>query len=412
MSYNSDENKASIAGILSASDLTYLADTETNCVSERSQRKTYAQKSRYTERQTAVLLLNTGSDFISNKNSVIQFKIGLTGGTATTSFGGGRVLITFESIRVISRSGDVLSEVNKINLYNYYMNKVGQTFESRNHQSGRLLLGYGTDYDAGFSNQNIVDGQEFVIPLRDLLPFFDDDVLLPAVVARGLRIEITLASTAAAFVDSAGSPVTGFTVDNLELLLDSYRLSSGAMNALNSMAAKDGLVLTFKDVNNSQTLKTASQTKVSIEVTQAVSMANSVVTAIRPHANIELVSADSFATKETTATDSYQYRIGSVYLPQEQIVGSKQYYNQMKYCFDRLSDGKELGIRHNEFAKNNLAVACLDRYWTAGSGLAINASTVLNFNTSVTAGTESDVDIFLCHTRRVVCFLENIRVLS
>tara|TARA_R110000851_G_scaffold226096_1_gene378857 strand:+ start:3376 stop:4611 length:1236 start_codon:yes stop_codon:yes gene_type:complete len=406
------EDGASIAGILTASDLTYLADTETNCVSERSQRKTSAQKAQYTERQTIVLLQNTGSDFISNKNSALQFKLGLTGGTATTSFGGGSVLNIFENIRVISRSGDVLSDVSKVNLYNYYMNKIGQSFEARSHQSGRVLLGYGTDYDSGFIDQNIVDGQEFIVPLRDLLPFFDDDVLLPSVVARGLRIEITLASTASVFVDSAGSPVSAYTVDSPELLLDSYRLSSGAMNALNSMAAKDGLVLTFKDVDSSQTLKTASQTKVSIEVTQAVSMANSVITAIRPHSDNELITADSFATKATTATDSYQYRIGSVYLPQESIVGSKQYYNQMKYCFDRLNTGKELSIRHNEFGKNNLAVACLDRYWTSGSGLAINASTVLNFKTTVATGTESDVDIFLCHTRRVVCFLESLRVLT
>jgi hypothetical protein len=397
-----EKKSPDIVGLLTASDLTYLADSQTNVVSERSQRKTFAQKAVYSARETVVLTLNTGNDFIARKESSLKFVASPTGST-TATFGGGSALNLFDTIRVISRSGDVLTEVTKSNVYNYYTQKIQHTKAWRTDQQGQALMGFG---GAAVTGTNV----EFIIPLSSIIPFFDDPVLLPAVVARGLRIEIVLANTAVAFQD-AGS-LTGYTLSGIELLLDSYRLSTGAMNALNTMAASDGLVLTYKDVNNSPSMKALNQLSFSTEVRQSVSMANYVFAAIRPVANALLLTADSFATGGVAATDSYQYRIGSVYLPQERIVGKSQWYNQVGYCWGKLKSGGEMGVTFTEFDDNALSTACLDRYWTAGSGMAINSSTVLNLSCTVAVTAESTVDIFLCHTRRAVCFLESVTVLE
>jgi hypothetical protein len=407
------DKQTTVASLLSASDLTYLADEESNVITQRTQKNQPFQKTDYIggSGDAMVITWNTGNSFIGNSNSVLNFKLGLTG-TGTSTFGGGNVLNIFQSINVIGRTGEVISNVKNANLYNYYMNKINHSFEWRNHQQGKYLLGGGTLGDDGtLTEQTITNGQEFSVPLRDLIPLFDDDVLFPNVVARGLRIEITLASVNSAFTNST-SGLTGYTVNSPNMLLDTYTLSAGAQNALNTMAAKDGLVLTFKDVNRSNSKKNASQSVVSNEIRQAVSMANSVIVAIRPSGNAQLATADSFATETLTATDSYKFRIGGVFLPQQPLVGSIQWYNEMSYAFDRLKYGRDLGIRQSEFQKNALAVAVLDRYWTAGSGMAINASTVLNFEAVIDSGVESSVDTFLCHSQRAVCFLQSIKILN
>ena len=60
MSYQGEQKEgASIASILTESDLTYLADEEINCISERTQRRTPAQTASYSQGETVVFNLNT-----------------------------------------------------------------------------------------------------------------------------------------------------------------------------------------------------------------------------------------------------------------------------------------------------------------------------------------------------------------
>ncbi len=406
MESKNDMRSAPIAELLDVSDLTYLADGDANVVSERSQRKMFAQKPSYVQRQTCVITLNTGNDFISMRDSSLRFTLGLKDSNdadaTTATFGGGSCLNLFENIRIIARSGEVLTEINKLNLYNYFVQKITHEYEWRAEQQGAEMLKFG---------KTLVSGAEYIVPLRDLCEFFRDDVLLPANVARGLRIELTLASTVLAFTDANATPadrVSTYTVDGLELLLDSYRLSGSAQNTLNKMASSSGLVLTYCDVNNSPSSKADGQSTISTEVRQSVSMANSVFACVRLSDDDDNVTKDSFKTRAVGSTDSYQYRIGSVYLPQERIQGKVQWYSQMSYAWDKTKSGHQLGIRSSEFDDNSLAVADIDRYWTSGSGMAINNSTTLNLNATVASADICSVDIFLKHTRSCTAFLENV----
>jgi hypothetical protein len=391
--------EAKIADQLDASDLAYLADEETNVVVERSQKKLQAQKTTYAERDTVVFTFNTGQDFISSLHSALELKLKLVTPTAVT-FGGGSILNLFETMRIVGRDGSVLTEVSQLNMYNYFALKLNHTYEWRKHQQGSLML--------GSTSTPVSDGLTYVIPLKDIIPFFDQSVLLPANISRGMRIEIVLAPKDTAFT---GTSLGEYSVEDPKILLDSYRLSGGAMAALNQMAASSGLVMTYKDVNNSRSAKDAAALSINLEARQAVSMANSVFTAVRLTSNITSFAADSFATRPAAATDDFQYRIGSVYLPQERIVGPVQYYAQTAYCWGKTSHGGELGIRSAEKDDNALACATLDRYHTAGSGMAINASTVLTFSSKQLIDA-CDVDMFLTHTRRITAFLENMRVLD
>ncbi|GAF95585.1 unnamed protein product, partial [marine sediment metagenome] len=277
--------------------------------------KQFSQQASYTSGSTVVTILNTGNDFISFKDSTMRFILTLkqiADGDLpnAATFGGGSVLNLFETIRVITRSGEVLTEINKLNLFNYFKQKIDHTYEWRTEQQGKVMLAA----DGG----TLLPEREFVVPMRMICPLFDDDVLTPANVARGLRIEITLATVATAFKDGgAGNRRVGeYTVSDAELLLDSYKLNGGAMNALNQMAAKDGLVLTYYDVNNSPSTKAAAAASLSSEVRQSVTMANQVWSSLRKTVDVIDRAADSFATREPLPGDSFQYRIGSIYLPQ------------------------------------------------------------------------------------------------
>jgi hypothetical protein len=392
---------ADINELLSVNDLSFLAENSTNIVVERSQKKTYAQKNSYNQEEVIILQLNTGSDYLSWENSTLRIILDITrGATPTTvTWGGGSVLNLFKTIRLISRSGVVITEITKLNLWNYFNLKLSHSKEWRKEQQGKKLLGVG---------QTVLATNEYIIPLKDLCPFFTPETLSPSSINSGMRIEITLDSIATIFqqTEEAGE-ITNLALSGIELNLDSYRLSSGAMSALNSMAASSGLVLTFPDINNSKFSKNNGSLNFSAEVRQAVSMANSVYSTVRNTANVSLKTADSFATIAPTATSSYQYRIASVYLPQTAVVGSNQYYSQLSYVQGDTKTGRELGVDSTEADKNALACATIARYSTKGSGMALNNSTSLNFSASV-ASEASDVDIFLMHTKRVVVFLESI----
>jgi hypothetical protein len=396
---------ASIDELLSVNDLTFLADNETNIVTERSQKKTYSQKTSYEAGEVIVLQLNTGSDYISWLDSTLRIKLNITQtlNDANTTFGGGSVLNLFENIRLISRSGVVLTEINKLNLWNFFSLKLNHTREWRKSQQGFELLGVG---------QRVFPDNEYIIPLGDLAPFFQDDVLSPSSLCSGMRIELTCATINNAYeckIDAGNTAITASVISGIELNLDSYRLSAGAMSALNSMAASSGLVLTFPDINNSKFNKAVGSTSFNAEVRQSVSMANQVYAVVRNSANVGNPAADSFTVLQPTATSSYQYRVASIYLPQVPVVGPKQYYAQLSYVRGDTRSGREVGFRGDVANNNALACATIARYSTKGSGMALNNSTNLTLQMTVSA-VASDIDVFLMHTKRVVVFLESVTV--
>jgi hypothetical protein len=291
---------------------------------------------------------------------------------------------------------------------------MSHTYEWRSQQAGKLLLGSGGE---GGSDA-VKSGQEWIIPLNVLCPFFDMTTLAPASLCRGLRCELTLSSVSSAFVDATvgADAVASYTVSDIELILDTYRLSSGAVDSLNQVAATSGMVMTFHDVDNSPFDKNAGPTSFSGEVRQTVSMANMACACVRLTTATTSLGADSLKSIPLTLSNgtidirTYQFRIGSVYLPQERVDGEKQYYNEMTYATSKQKYGRELGIRASEFSANNLAIADMNRYWTSNTGVAINSSTTLNLQMGGLPTAQHSVDLFLKHTRSINIFLENIVV--
>lgn len=398
---------------LDVSNLTYLAKDDANVVVERSVKIQYADSPQYNETSEIVINWQTGNDYISTRDSYLRLEVSPSKAgadlDATTGFGKGFVTNLFRRIRVVSRSGDVISHIDKSNLLNYYKIKYEHTKAWRAQQGS--LIGNGVSFGTAVASNK----QEFIVPLSMLAPVFDTDMLLPNMLCKGLRIEISMENVATAFDDNTATPsgITTYSVTSVEAHLDSYRLSDGAQNLLNDEAKSRGLVLQYFDYENSSFTKTAAETQVSLEVRKTASMANSAFSVARPSANINLVTEDSFKSTEYKSGREYQYRIGSVYMPVQHVAGINQAYNYVGYCLGKLNRGIEMGVNLEEFTgagDDGDAIDCvsIDRYWLDNSGLALNNSTSLNYNARGLPAVGLQIDIFLKHTRSLNIFLENL----
>ena len=405
---------------LIASDLTYVAENTSNVVVERTRKVQYSQAREYFDGDEVIVDWQTGNDFISARDSFLKFKLDFFKADKTTTpttsvprFEAkdstdltGSVLNLLRTVRVVARSSDVLTHIEKANLLAYQKTRYERTKEWV-EQQGKTLVGFGTGDEAG---RGAAPSREYCVPLSLVAPLFDVHPLLPNVLCKGLRLELTLENFANAIVldsgsdaDSAGS----YRLTEVELHLDSYRLSDGALNMLNNMSAQNGLVLQYKDWEVSQFQKPNAVTNVTYEMRKAVSMATGAMTVVRATANIGNSAADSLASIPIVSTDQFQYRIGSTYLPIQKIKGKTQYYANSVYCKGRLRSHRELGLTGDEYDKVGHACVDISRYWLENSGVALNNSTSLTWNADI-AATQSNIDMFLCHNRVITIFLENI----
>ena len=395
---------STLADRLDVSNLTYLAQDDANVVVERTQKIQYADSPEYKSNGQIVVNWQTGNDFISGRDSMLRLKVTATGG-AGASLEKGFITNIFNRVRVVTRSGVVVSHIDKYNLLTYYKTKYSRTKAWRTQQ-GVGLLGNGGSIANDGTN-------EYLIPLSLVAPIFDTNMLLPASLVKGLRLEIKLERPEIAFVTAGDYEVAG-----VQCILDSYRLSDGAQNLINNESKNRGLIIQYHDYQNSSFTLDPNQTTASLDVRKTASMAVGSMAILRrtPEGKDDDIEAkiDSFASKVYEAGRSYQWRIGSTYLPVQAVAGPVQGYAQAAYCFSKLNHKKELGVEFKEWSEeqhNGQNVMCCDisRYWLQNSGLAISNSTSLNFNLEGVDGTDGKkLDIFLTHVRSLQVFLENV----
>ena len=399
---------------LDVSNLLYLEKKTSNVITERSLKIQYADSPEYSSGaggggSELVVNFQTGSDFISSKDSFMRLVLNLYGADGVTPADGtitfgthGTILNCFKVVRLLSRSGTVIAQTDASNLLNYYKLNYEHTAAWKTQQGEGLL---------GYKIADIIQGTEYIIPLQLISSFFESRELIPSQLCRSMRLEISLEIPSLAF-QQTGAPVTAldnYTLSGVQVHLDSYSLTSGAVNWLNNRSANEGLVMTYTDYENSNFAKAAGQTSYSYEVRKTASMANSVATIFRNSGN-QVLAQDSFSASVITPTDTYQYRIGSLYLPVVPVGGTVASYNQVNYSMDRLRSGQELGVTLGSFVGDlGMSTAVIDRYFLEGSGISLSNSTTLVISGSNDSVAAREVDMFLKHTRSLVIYLQNIR---
>jgi len=421
---------------LTDGDLTYLAKNSSSLVVERTSKRMYADNSTYSNvNKNIVINLQTGVDYVDGRNSFLRMTVKPSG--VTPHWGHGTVLNLIEQVTLKTRSGSVIGRIEKANLLQYYETKYKMSPDWFGTNLGDSSLGQGVGQgggylgfdDAGADLSALASGHVYNIPLEFIHSFFAQEVLLPSMVCKGLRLEITLAAPSVAFVVASG--VATYEVENIWLSLDSYRLTDDAMRKLNDMSTqKEGLVLQYTDWEHNHFTRPSGVNAVSNEIRKTVSMANSAFAVTRIEADSVDATKDGFLAEPLTdvgvGVDEYQWRVGSIYLPQQSLSGKSAWYANAMYCKGNMASheqpyvqfAKPVGNTEPSFTSttSGYAVACvdLDRYWLDLSGLALNNNVTLNLTTTYGAAVPvaGDIDVFLKHTRRIVVYQNNVIILE
>jgi hypothetical protein len=421
---------------LTDSDLTYLAKNSSSLVIERTSKRSYADNPEYgTGNTNLVVNFQTGVDYVDGRNSYLKLTLEPNKLTNTAmTWGNGSVLNLIDTVTVKSRSGTVLGRTERVNLLQYYETKYKNSWSYfGDGVSGATSQGVGMGGGLlGYSRNAITlpASIEYNIPLHFIHSFFDQENLLPSMVMKGLRLEITLADASTAFKVSGGVAIAPtYVVRNVWASLDSYRLTDDAMRKLNDMSREaEGLVLQYHDYEQSRFTRPIGVNNVSTEVRKTVSMANEAFLVTRIETNINDKLKDSFLAQGLTDGDRYQWRVGSMYIPQTELQGKAAWYANMCYCKGQLKSREQPFVRYSHSdpavptftstdgnAGGGFAISCVDlnRYWLDLSGLAINNSVTLNANMEYSNATVAgELDLFLKHTRRLAVYNDNIIVLE
>lgn len=172
------------------------------------------------------------------------------------------------------------------------------------------------------------ESRTFCIPVTLISGLFEStNRLLPSHLMSGLRIDLHLEEAHKALVNlydkTAGAPHTeaNYTIENMELELDSYTLTDSVQRALNEVAATSGLELPYKS-HFTTTGTWDPATGGSVEIRKAVSRALGVITTTK-YSDTEKTHASHWDSMRSTPFNltGYQTRVGSLYFPQQATKG-------------------------------------------------------------------------------------------
>ena len=235
---NMDE---SYSGDLLVNNLIYRQPKALSLAVNRTMRRQNFQRSSYSGSETAIIVLNTGSDYIKACNSYLTFNMLVTGTTPTANFANGSAVNVIQNITIRSRSGTELDRIENVALWS--KNDARHTYASSWFSKYGTMAGMGAT-GVGATDAAILSATDakFVIPLSMISGLFRPvgGQLLPPQMAAGMEIHITLADYRTALFTKAGT-VTGYTLSSISIMADCVTLSDDTQKSLNFESASCGL---------------------------------------------------------------------------------------------------------------------------------------------------------------------------
>ena len=262
----------SYSGDLLVNNLVYRQPKAPSLAVNRTMRRQNFQRSSYTASETAIIVLNTGSDYLKACNSYLTFNMLLTGTTPTGNFGNGSAVNVIQNITIRSRSGTELDRIENVALWS--KNDVRHTYATNWISKFGTMAGIGAT-GIGGTDPAILSGTDvkFVIPLSMISGLFRPvgGQLVPPQMAAGMEIQITLADFRTAIFQKTGV-VAGYTLSNISLMADCVTLSDDTQKTLNFESAGNGLEYTYPRIHTASS--TITSTAISMQVQKAVAQAN------------------------------------------------------------------------------------------------------------------------------------------
>lgn len=333
-----------VAQVLFSNNLQYSLPNAASIATNRVMKRNYFQSRNYQNETTMICQLNTGVDFIDPVNSTLNLRVKVTpnqlGETFNASFGVGSVQNLIKNIRIYHRSGTTYTNSIKHNLFAVKRDRYNK---SSNWFStiGNPLMGYNEpvvffdSQDQGGSRKEV----NFSIPLTLLHGFFNPlgEVLIPAVIASGLRIEIDLESARGAILNGTDIPptyITSYEITDCYFNLMSTTLMDSAVASVNANAAKKSLEYMYLDLFTSSNSQSALATTVNIDVNKSVALLNEALTVVQVQSQLNSYFADQFST--AFISGQFWYQLGSQQYPNQKNDTDILAYQQALVCWDKM----------------------------------------------------------------------------
>jgi hypothetical protein len=331
---------------------------------------------------------------------MLSFKVAFThDGEAgeTVGWGSGSACNLIQEIRILSKNGCEVDRTQSAHVLAKIMKDYTYSLDGQNMLSNAGVDLGGMVKDTFYS---------FVIPLSLLSGFFRPTVKgmkIPAGLASGMRIELTLARPDRAVELTGGVGTLSYLVQNPEMLFCCSDLNDPTQAVLMKNSAETGLEYTFPAYFS--TTLTEQSTQINEQVKKAVSQctrAFASVYDVSGAGSVMLNTNDGFKSIDSDQLKSYQFRVGANYYPQKFVDSEAEALFISCATFDKIRD-----------MRTNACPVAVEDYETGGkfivghpletddrlnlSGIPLNNSSVLELRMEVknTGGVSRQFEIFI-----------------
>lgn len=396
--------------LIRVNGLSYRMPSNMSVVVSRNMKRSYANLDSYRSNGKVIITWNSGSEYVNGLNSYLTFDAATVGASSTGTLESGSGINFIESVTVNSIQGTEVDRVEAVNVYQRDMDRWTYSQDYLNNVGS--VIGYKST-EAGATNElNTVSEtpQRYCIPLSKICGLCNTSVLIPAMLAGGLRFEIKLAPLFSA-LKTGGTEPTDYELTNVNMMLDSYQLADSIQKRLMVESATTGLEFYYETWDRTRHNISASN-KANITVRKAVSRALSAHAKTRLTANVELKSEDSMAS-ETYKVGGQFWRLGSLNFPNQRLNDKNEQYNYAQYAFGKwLHPHKNNSVSLQDFkGTEGLCAVTLERSSVLSlSGLPVNNSRTLQIEIDYDDAQNRDIDVFMNYLQLARVFPSNVLV--
>lgn len=387
-----------VASYRHMNSLVYARPSSGSLINERTQKLSYPASLSYSLGSTMQFVINSGSESVWGPSSYIKLKCRITT-TANDFLISGSFYNLFSQVRLYHKSGELLSQIFFSDILSNI--KLRYMTSTSDYQKLYTLIGgnavIGTPDKAGATVGDTTGAGldvYYMLPLSMLFGEFDNhSQYIPATLLAGARMELVLNGSVA----ECGMSGTNLSVSAIipVLSLDCSQLYDAVQKQLMEESADvqaSGIQFTYSTFFSSQSAAAAGA--INIDVLQSASLTEKVFVTMTATGNDAGLTKYDFLPINTNGQFSYQWRIGSHYLPIYAVQDNTEAFQQAQIAFNGAYNQYRLppthtGISVSSFGtKNAVYATSLEKSAcdVALSGEPTNNSRIVNFSAQGNAG--------------------------
>ena len=403
-----------VEGMRGANALTYIRPSNVSLIDRRVMKSYNFSSNVYELGSTLQMILNSGGDAVYGPSSYLRVEYTAS---PTLDFGSGTILNIFKSVRFTHRSGEILEYIDNVNI----LANLRLYWEHSTDDFKKLAGVLGIEGQTDYVNKPKTGVNVACIPMSLLCGLFSSVTqYMPPALTAGMKIELELAPNQ--FITTAGKSAPQITNIKPTLLCDSAQLYDVVNKQLLSEMAdvdQSGIQFTYDTYFNSFIVTNTNS--INLDVQQSASLVNQIIGVARDNNMVTSVLNGADANLMIQPFSIFQYRLGSLYWPQQQIKvpsngtwdstqeNSQEWYSLGLIAFQAYIDefhkaaGKSACIEYDEYATSgitgqtfNTGKACISYTGEKSAcGLTLtgeptNNSRILNANGTIEYMTGTD----------------------